>query len=74
MSEFDPFKVCMACKHLEYDQGDYAYSDVTPGCPPSFSCKKHHWYTDLIPNNNKQELHEYMDKARTCKDFEVRTS
>jgi len=72
MNPFNPFKVCMACKCLTYDDGDRAYSDTTPAIPPTFTCQKGHWYEMLDPDFTEKELHKFMNKARTCVDFELR--
>lgn len=73
MSKFDPFKVCMACKYLSYEQGYPDISEVTPGRPPSFECNKYHWSEDLWEDLEARQLYVLMDKAKTCKDFELRT-
>jgi len=69
---FDPHKVCMACKHLIYHQGEADYSEVTPGESPEFMCDKKHWSYDCNEYNTPNKLYQYMDKAKTCKDFEIR--
>lgn len=74
MINFDPHKVCMICKNLEFQEGHQAYSDVTPATPCVFYCKKNHWYESMDEDLTKKHLYKCMNKAQTCIDFEVRTS
>jgi hypothetical protein len=60
-------KLCLNCKHCEFEGGWSGGAD-TPGDPMRFLCAKHVWslggdYED------KPRLIRCMKKAETCKDY-----
>ena len=60
-------QTCLQCKHCYFDGGEQGYSELTPGSPMVFRCKKDEW---TAKESDKRELVSYLNMAATCTSFE----
>jgi len=61
-------KNCVFCKYFNFIQGDYGYSEYTPGWDAVINCYKSHWQIDMMEDSTTS-FREYMASAIDCKDF-----
>jgi len=61
-------KLCCLCKSFDYEAGQEAYSEVTPGWDSHLRCSKDHWDVDVLSEPEFRDI--LANKALTCPDFE----
>lgn len=60
---------CILCKHIEFDPGFPAYSEVTPGCSWSLGCKLGKWSMSGDDVESAEKYKEYLLMAEHCDDY-----
>jgi hypothetical protein len=59
---------CVLCREFRFYNGDYGYSEYTPGNEAEMYCAKRHWRVDLFETTQK-EYRDMMLLSKTCEDF-----
>ena len=68
MESMAMFRSCWICKNLDYDNGDKAWSDETPGNPPAARCvKRSGVHLEFFTGSAKEQA---MNIAANCEEFE----
>ena len=63
-------RLCLFCKHFNFNMGEPDYSEVSPGIDASFNCLKDHW--SMSNYGPKSEFIEHIESAKKCKDFTLK--
>ena len=59
-------KLCLFCEHFHFMQGDYGYSEYTPGNEPDMYCEKRFWDSSELYN---KDLRDILISAETCNEY-----
>lgn len=59
-------KLCMFCKHLEFDQTDQYESGGGISC---MSCDKGHFYQEVLSGHVDADFRKLILRAETCPDY-----
>lgn len=75
-----PEKLCVFCKHWEFNGGSPGYSEMTPGMNASMDCRKRKWADekrrrwvggfDITDCMSEEDFRRLILKARTCPSYE----
>ena len=62
---------CFCCKNCHAFEGDYGYSEETPGYSPGIECLKHVWKGNML-YGGPISFHQLVVLARDCQHFSAR--
>ena len=64
-------KLCVFCKHWEFEEGQQGFSEMTPGSNASMGCDKGHFGEDfcIYDIQGSSGFREIIIKAETCPDY-----
>ena len=64
-------KLCVFCKHFEFDEGEEGYSELTPGSDTLMGCDLGKWDHYNLEGFGPDGFRKTILQAESCKDYVV---